>query len=604
MSRGLRGSGVLALVVLALLLVDPGSLVLTVSSESERTLVLAYGNDVDSLNPLMGTATAAFILWNLVYSSTLGYVFNNGTLVPWLAENWSVSPDARVYDLRIKRGVRWHDGEPVTADDLVFTLELAKKYGNETANPIYTLVGKYLDRVEKIDNYTVRVYLTQSYVPFLLYVATMYILPKHLWEKIDDPIKYSGENMVGLGPYRLVSRTPGVKYVLRAYEGFFMGRPAIDNVVIMIIKDPQTRILSLKKGEIDATTIDPVDVSSLVGDPNVLVIKYPVIPTSTVLGYNLRKYPFSIREFRHVITLMLDKNEMVQQIQFGFAETGSDGYIQASWKTWAHPDAPLWIGKNMSAEERKKKAEEILDRLGFRPGPDGVRVSPNGTRLEFTLWTLAEYSDYISAAYYIQRKLGEVGIKINVVPMATQTVIQKVYYGPPFDYDMYLMGIGYLPDPDNVLYVEFFGNPPVYGWTAYAEGYNNETLNELLLQQQREGDMAKRREIIWRIQEILADDLPVVVLYHTMGLAARRTDRYTGWIDEEGVYSPLVIINLRPVTPATQTQPPVPTATATASPVVSPVETGPGAVYVYIAVSVAIVVVVVAALLFYTRRRG
>ena len=525
-----------------------------VYAQAEETLVLAYGNEVDSFNPLMATATAAFIVFNLVYSSTLGYVFNNGTLIPWTAESWSVSPDARVYEFKIKKGIMWHDGKPFTADDVAFTFELAKKYGDKTANPIYTLVGQYIDKVEKLDDYTVRVTLTQSYIPFLMYAATMYILPKHKWEKIEDPITYPNDNPIGVGPYKFVSRTPGVKYVLRVNEDFFMGRPAIENVVIQIIKDPQTRILSLKKGEIDATVIDPVDVSSLVGDPNVLVLKYPIIPTATVLGFNLRNYPLNIKEFRHVVTLMLDKEEMVQQIQFGFAEFGSDGYIQASWKEWAHPDAPLWIGKGMTPEERKKRAEEILESLGFidRDG-DGVRETPNGTKLEFDLWTLAEYSDYISAAFYVQRKLGEIGIKINVIPMATQTVIQRVYYGPPFEYDLYFMGIGYLPDPDNVLYVEFFGDPPVYGWTAYAEGYNNTELNELLLQQQKEGDVEKRREIIWRIQEILADDLPVIVLYHTFGLAARRTDRYTGWIDEEGVYSPLVIINLKPIVKQPQT---------------------------------------------------
>ena len=238
----------------------------------------------------------------------------------------------------------------------------------------------------------------------------------------------------------------------------------MDELIVMIIKNPEARILALKKGEIDAVRIEPSDVGALIGEPNIKVVKFSYIATAQVLGFNLRKYPFNIKEFRHVIDLLIDKEKVVKDIFFGFAEIGSNGYIQPSWKAWVHPDAPFWHGKGMTEEERIKEAEEVLDKLGFidRDG-DGVRETPNGAKLEFDLWTLAEYSQYISLAQFVKQSLERVGMKINVIPMATQTVIQRVYYGPPFEYDMYFMGIGYWPDPDAVLYLEFFGNPPIYG---------------------------------------------------------------------------------------------------------------------------------------------
>lgn len=98
-----------------------------VAQEEKVTLVLAYGNDVDSMNPLVATATAAWILNGLVYSSTLGYVFNNGTIKPWLAEKWEISPDAKVFTFYLKKGVKWHDGTPFTSADVKFTFEMAKK---------------------------------------------------------------------------------------------------------------------------------------------------------------------------------------------------------------------------------------------------------------------------------------------------------------------------------------------------------------------------------------------------------------------------------------------------------------------------------------------
>jgi peptide/nickel transport system substrate-binding protein len=142
----------------------------------------------------------------------MGYIFNNGSVMPWLAESRNVSSDSKIYTFKLRPNVRLHDGVPLTSDDAIFTFELAKNVGNRTANPIYALRGKYIDRVDKIDNLTFRIVLSQSYMPFLIYDLSMYILPKH----ISDPIRYSNDNMIGLGPYRLVSKTPGVKYVLHA----------------------------------------------------------------------------------------------------------------------------------------------------------------------------------------------------------------------------------------------------------------------------------------------------------------------------------------------------------------------------------------------------
>jgi ABC-type dipeptide transport system, periplasmic component len=121
----------------------------------------------------MAIATAAFILFNPVYSSTMGYIFNNGSSMPWLAETLNVSSDSKIYTFKSRPNDRWHDGVPLTSDDAIFTFELAKNVGNRNANPIYALVGKYIDRVDKIDNLTFRVILSQSYVPFLIYVLIL-----------------------------------------------------------------------------------------------------------------------------------------------------------------------------------------------------------------------------------------------------------------------------------------------------------------------------------------------------------------------------------------------------------------------------------------------
>ena len=160
----------------------------TWTGKGEVVLVLGRGNDVDTLNPLMCTAGTAFFLDNLIYSSMLGYVFNNGTIKPWLAESWEVSPDAKTYIFHLRKGVKWHDGTPFTSADVKFTFELAKKYANKLANPDYAQAVLYLESVETPDDYTVVFKLNKSYVPFLIYAITLWIIPKHIWENVEDPI--------------------------------------------------------------------------------------------------------------------------------------------------------------------------------------------------------------------------------------------------------------------------------------------------------------------------------------------------------------------------------------------------------------------------------
>jgi len=515
------------------------------------TLVITLYFDIDSLNVFTMSADPSFRVCEKIYD-TLFIVLRNGTYHPWLAESWSISPDAMTYTFNLRHGVTWQDGEPFTSADVKFTFDLAK---DNPALDNYALAVSSLESVETPDDYMVVFHLKEPLVPFLFYAGgSCPIVPKHIWETIDDPATFepmdSPEELVGTGPFNYVSRKPGEQVIVEANEDFWGGRPYIDAIIFKIYTNADARILALMKGEVDAAGSIPSNlIGSLIGQKDLIVIKRPSLQANNWMGFNLRVYPLNIRQVRQAFDYAIDKDFIYSNVEMSITEHGNDGCVTPALAEWLHPEGPLWKGKGMSEDERIAASNKLLDDLGFMPGSDGVRITPNGTRLEFDLLTLSAIPDYVRAAEVIKENLEPVGIKINVRSMETNTVINIVYGSPVGEYDLYIMGCGYEADPDACLYLEFFSNPAIPQWTSDAQAYSNSTLDELLSQQRVEPDLQKRKELIWNIQEILADDLPIVVLFHRVGIVAHRTDKFEGWDDEQGIYSRFTALNVHLIPP-------------------------------------------------------
>ena len=423
-------------------------------------------SDLLTMNPFMQSLIDESSVMGLVYD-TLYRQAPNGSFIPWLADKVEISEDGKVWMFHIRENVKWHDGTPLTGEDVAFTLNYTVKYKFPTRSNIWDAI----ESVELKDKYTVVVKLKYPYAAFASALSFLYIVKKDKWEKIEDPMTYSNfENPIGTGPFKWVERKAGDYIMLEANKDYWAGAPKIDGVIFKVYKSSDAAYIATLKGEIDA-------MNNLFIPPHLVPKAEEEVKKNPALGIHFRrpiyfqyitvkltKYPFNIKEFRQAMLYAIDVNKIINVVYGGRADPGSLGTFPPIFgqmpQKWYRPG----LEKEKLYPFNLEKAKEILDKLGFidRDG-DGVRETPNGAKLEFDLWTLAEYSQYISLAQFVKQSLERVGMKINVIPMATQTVIQRVYYGPPFEYDMYFMGIGYWPDPDAVLYLEFFGNPPIYG---------------------------------------------------------------------------------------------------------------------------------------------
>ena len=525
------------------------------AQRKEVILKVGIPGEIDNLNPLIGVLAAGGYVRGLIFD-TLLYQAANRSYIPWLAESYKVDTKNLRIVFKLRPNLKWHDGKPLTAKDVEFTFNLIinSKY---TPKLDRWNLRKYIEYVKAIDDRTVEFKLKEPFAPIIWYIGVRIpILPAHIWSKVDPTTFKNMENPVGSGPFKVVKYTPGVSIELEANPDYFMGRPRIDRLVVVLYKSTSSMVLDLQAGNIDtiaAATVAPELVPVLLKDPNIRVIQRPDIGYIRFMGFNLDKYPFNIREFREAVAYAINKEAIVKIVMLGYADPAADGWVQPIQGVWYNPK----VGYR---KQNLTKAMEILDKLGFidRDG-DGIRETPNGTKLKFTLLTIAGRVEFERTAELIAGWLKKIGIDARVEAQALGTVDQREGVG---DFDMGLMGVGGLTaEIDYYLYPRFHssGAPPI---GKYAPRnwfrYRNLEVDKLLEAQRHELDPKKRIEIVHKIQEIIARDLPVVTLYVKRYLTAYRTDRFTGWNEREGPASKLSLLSVHPkgpqVTTIVQTQ--------------------------------------------------
>lgn len=479
------------------------------------TLRVAFMTDLDTQNVLYTQSWWTAVVIKMCYDTLV--VFNPDLeVVPWLAERWEVSEDGLVWTFHIVRNATWHDGKPLTAEDVAFTFTYIK----EKEVPLYSGEVEIIDRVEVVDEYTVRFYLTERSAIFLTKTVRMIpILPKHIWEKVEKPEEFKNEEFIGSGMFIFVERVPELYIRLKANEKYWKGRPYVDGVLIKIYKDLDSMIAALRAGEVDVVPwyAPTAVINELEADPNIEVDKSPDYYIYSIY-WNLKKHPLDVKEFRKALAHAVNKEYIVDVLLGKYGET-QHSFIPSSLQYWYNPNIPKY-------EFNLDKAKQILDSLGYidRDG-DGIREDEYGRPIRFTI-NPPEYDPVrVRAAELIQAWWKEIGIDVSVVPLDFETITSKVWV--EHDYDMTIMGDGDL-DPDYMVNWMVSWEYTPYGYNPM--GYNNSEWDELYLQQRREVDMKRRRQIIWKLQEIFAEDLPMLPLYMSYCTYPYRTDTFIGYV--------------------------------------------------------------------------
>jgi len=416
-----------------------------------------------------------------------------------LAESWDISPDGLIITFHLRKGVRWADGVEFTADDVMFGYQTII---NEKTPTPYKEDYLQVKKAEALDRYTFRVTYGKPFAPALTTWGNLVVLPKHLLEGKDITKASFGREPVGMGPYKLNKWVSGQEVLLDSNRDYFEGRPYIDRYIYKIIPDPATMFLELQAGGVDRMDLTPIQYTKQTDtdffNRNFQKFRYPV-PSYTYMGLNLKHPWFKDKRVRQAIAHAIDKNEIVDVVLFGLGSSATGPYVPNTW--YYNPDVRDY-------EYNPAQAKELLKEAGWEDTDGDGIVDKEGQPFEFTILTNMGNSLRNNTATIIQWRLAKIGIKVKIRMLEWSTFINEFIDKRRFQAVILGWSLGFEPDQYDIWHS---------GKTGEKEfnfvSYNNAEVDGLLEAGRRTFNMAERKKAYFRIQEILADELPYIFLY-------------------------------------------------------------------------------------------
>ncbi|WP_109466975.1 ABC transporter substrate-binding protein [Albibacillus kandeliae] len=415
---------------------------------------------------------------------------------PQLAEEWSISEDGLTYTFKLVKNAKWHDGEPFTAADVVFTC-------TELLPAVHPLARDYFSHCESItalDDHTVEFRLDAPFAPFLLCFesSSSPMMPKHLYEGTDFRNAPANDTPVGTGPFKFSEWQRGQHIHLVAFEDYYReGQPGLTEIWYQIIPDAASRSVAIETGSVQLAQwgdIETFDVARLAAMPGLEMTTKGYEFYSPVLWYevNLRKAPFNDLRFRKAMMHLLDKDFIVERIMFGLAAPAT-GPVASTTKYY-DPQIPQY-------DFDVDAANAILDEMGMTRGENGIRttirflVAPYGE-----IWTrLAEYFRQAMSAGGIEVILDSTDVAgwgTSVANWDYEVSTNMIFqYGDP------ALGVSRSYVSTNIRKGVLFTN---------TQGYENPEVDRLFTEASQETNDARRQELYTQLQTILAEELPVL----------------------------------------------------------------------------------------------
>jgi peptide/nickel transport system substrate-binding protein len=435
-------------------------------------------------------------------------------LIPWLATDWKVLDDGGTYEFTIREQVKWQDGEPLTPEDVKFSLEYASKHPMT-----WSYIFKKIESVELKGENTVRVTVSEPGAPMLYNIGRTRILPEHIWKDVENPKEFvSPEAVIGSGPYRLTdySKSQGT-YRFEAFEDFWGPDQRVETIEYVPVSQG---ILAFEKGDIDMTRVPPDVVSRFEKKPDCKIVKSPGFWGYRLLfNLNERKV-LENPKVRQAFLYALDLEELVQKVARGAAIPGNPGILP--------PDHIMYCPDVKSYGFDPEKAENLLDKSGFKKEPGKTsRADDNGRNLQFELVCSAEE---VRMAEVIRERLNGVGFDVRIRSMDAKSRDSMVHNKT---YELAVLGHGGWGSDADYLRTRFMGasaSGSLSPSDSGLSGYNNPELNELLQKQHVQTDPRMREKTVCRIQKILAKEVPEIPLFYTTSYTVYRPEKYDGWM--------------------------------------------------------------------------
>jgi peptide/nickel transport system substrate-binding protein len=461
-------------------------------------LIEGISGEPSNLIPMLASDSASHSVSGLIFNGLVKYD-TDLSIIGDLAESWDISKDGLVITFHLRKGVKWTDGNEFTADDVMFGY---KTIIDEKTPSAYKEDFLQVKKAEVMDRHTFRVTYEKPFAPALTSWGSLVVLPKHLLEGKDITKSDMTRDPVGLGPYKLSKWVSGQELMLESNKDYFEGRPYIDRYIYKVIPDPATMFLELKTGGIDMMGLTPIQYTKQTDTPffknNFQKYRYPAFQY-THLAFNQKHPWFSDKKVRQAIAYGIDKNEIVDVVLFGLGSPATGPYVPNTWPY--NPDVKKY-------DYNPGKAKQLLKEAGWQDTDGDGFLDKDGRSFEFTILTNSGNKLRENTATIIQWRLQQIGIKVNIRILEWATFINQFIDKRRFEAILLGWSIGLDADQYDIWH-----SSKTKEKELNFISYSNREVDELLEKGRRTFDIEKRKKAYFRIQEILAEEVPYIFLY-------------------------------------------------------------------------------------------
>src|SRR5580765_537310 len=497
-----------------------------------------------TLNPVMATDAVSREVTGRLMADLIDINRATQQTEPALAKLWKISPDGRTFTLQLRKGIRFSDGHPFDADDVIFTFAVYMDEKVDAPQRDLRIIDAKPITVTKVDRYTVRFTLPRPYASAERLFDGLAMLPKHLLEKPFHDGKFAEAwslntaptDIAGLGAFRLKQYVPGQKVVLERNPYYWKvdrgnaRLPYLDELVFLFVGTEDSQVMRFESGDTDLISRLSSDNFTLLHrehdrthaqladlgaslEYNFLLFNQNDLSTKKLDVVSQKQKWFRDLKFRQAVSAATDRDSIVRLV---YGTRGS-----ALWGN-VGPGNKSWINNSLPHPARSlENARKLLKSAGFLWNKSNILVDPSGQVVEFSIITSSSNTQRMKMATLIQDDLSHLGMQVHVVPLEFRALIDRVFQS--FDYEAAVMGLGGGDADPNPEMNVWLSSGTSHLWhlneTAPATAWERE-VDELMQQQMITLDYAKRKKLYDRVQELISQQLPFIFLATPNVLAA------------------------------------------------------------------------------------
>lgn len=504
-------------------------------SQGGGNAVLSYADDPvgsvsDNFNPFSPNNALGLLDAQFIYEPLLQWdLLKSNTSYPWLGTSYSWSDGGKTLTFDLRQGAKWSDGKPFTSADVAFTFNLMHKY------PALNTNGITYTSVSTAGPSTVKFHFAAPEYAELYYLSSQVIVPEHIWATIKNPETYTNSSPVGTGPYVLKSFSPQLVSLSKNPHYWMPGKPKVAEVHLPALQSNTTGGLLAATGQLQwgGFFIPNIKTSFIDKNPKYNHDWFPPQTPVVVMILNLATYPFNQLPVRQAISDALNRNDIVSVGEQNEAppDYTPTGLVLPTQQKYMDPRyANLRYSVNDAA------ANALLDHAGFKMGPGGVRKTPKGQPMSFTLTLPAAYSDWMAGSQVIVENLKKIGIRLTVRGVSVSSWTSAIADGSyQISYDT--TNVGPTPYYDYSL-LNTSGYAPVGKSTSVdPERWNNPASTKALNAFAATNSPAAQMSAIRQLEAIQVSQVPVIPLFYNGVQAEWSTAHFTGFPSPQDPYA-------------------------------------------------------------------